>query len=94
MSARQISVLAHTSEISEQQQALLAANGNRWRVKCWQDGNHKRYLGAVFVRAQSATQAKRIAKAVKSQARFCVATVWDPRNDLSVQKFVVLNEGE
>ena len=84
----------HTSEISEQQQALLAANGNRWRVKCWQDGNHKRYLGAVFVRAQSATQAKRIAKAVKSQARFCVATVWDPRTDLSVQKFVLLNEGE
>lgn len=67
---------------------LLAANGNRWQVKCWQDGNCKRFIGSVFVRATIAEQARGIAKQVKPSAKYCVAWPWDPRKDLSVSGFV------
>ena len=67
---------------------LLEANGNRWQVKCWQDGNCKRFIGSVFVRANDAEQAKRIARQVQSGTRYCVAWPWDPRKDMTVTGFV------
>lgn len=67
---------------------LLEATGNRWQVKCWQDGNCKRFIGSVFVRAANADQAKRIARQVHRGAKKCVAWPWDPRNDLTVAGFV------
>lgn len=67
---------------------LLAATGNRWQVKCWQDGNCKRFIGSVFVRADDAEHARKIAKQVKPETRYCVAWPWDPRKDLTVRGFV------
>ena len=67
---------------------LLAATGNRWQVKCWQDGNCKRFMGSVYVRAIDAEQAKRIARQVKTGAKYCVAWPWDPRKDMTVSGFV------
>jgi hypothetical protein len=45
-------------------------------------------MGSVYVRAIDAEQAKRIARQVKTGAKYYVAWPWDPRKDMTVSGFV------
>jgi len=68
---------------------LLAANGNRWRVRVWTCGNRRRTARPdVFVRAEDRDTAIRIARRVVGRKGSLDAWPWDPRTDLSVRGFV------
>jgi hypothetical protein len=43
-------------------QQLLAATGNIWRVDCWHDGNRRKIVQTLYVRASDVLRAEAIGK--------------------------------
>lgn len=68
-------------------QELLKANGNRWEVKCYRDGNRRRLDRTVYVRALDVLGAERIARSV-SKCRCVDARIWNPLTDRRCYRYV------
>ena len=71
-------------------QELLAANGNRWAVKCYRDGNRRMFVRTVYVRASDVLAAERIARSV-SKCRCVDARIWNPMTDRSCFRYVAVS---
>jgi hypothetical protein len=66
---------------------LLSATGNIWRVDCWHDGNRRRVVQTLFVRATDVLRAEEIGK--KESGRRCVdARPWNPATDRTVYGWI------
>jgi len=66
---------------------LLKATGNIWRVDCWHDGNRRRKVQTLFVRASDVLRAEEVGR--KESGRRCVdARPWNPGTDRSVFGYV------
>lgn len=66
---------------------LLTANGNRWRVACWRDGNRRTCDRILYVTALTRDVATRIARKVSGR-RTCDAVPWNPMTDLACFGYV------
>lgn len=65
---------------------LLAANGGRWKVRCYSDGNRRRLVRTVYVKALDVLTAECKARE-QSGCRIVDARIWDPRYDRCVTGF-------
>lgn len=66
---------------------LLKATGNVWRVDCWHDGNRRRIVQTLFIRASDVLRAEEVAR--QRSGRRCVdARPWNPKTDRSVFGYV------
>lgn len=66
---------------------LLKATRNVWRVDCWHDGNRRRIVQTLYVRAGDVLKAEEIGR--KVSGRRCVdARPWNPAKDRSVYGYV------
>lgn len=66
---------------------LLRATGNIWRVDCWHDGNRRRVVQTLYVRASDVLRAEAIGK--QQSGRRCVdARPWNPATDRAVRDYV------
>jgi hypothetical protein len=60
---------------------LLAATGSIWQVKIYADGNRRRVLRTITVRAELQMDAQNAARRYSPGARVYDATPWDPRRE-------------
>jgi hypothetical protein len=68
-------------------QQLLLATGNIWRVDCWHDGNRRKIVQTLYIRASDVLRAEEIGR--KESGRRCVdARPWNPAKDRSVFGYV------
>ncbi len=59
---------------------LLKATGNIWRVDCWHDGNRRRIVQTLYVRAADVLSAELVGH--RESGRRCVdARPWNPETD-------------
>lgn len=62
---------------------ILKATGNVWRVDCWHDGNRRKIVQTLYIRASDVLRAEEIGR--KESGRRCVdARPWNPAKDRSV----------
>lgn len=66
---------------------LLKATGNIWRVDCWHDGNRRRIVQTLYIRASDVLAAEEVGR--RESGRRCVdATPWNPKTDRKVFGYV------
>jgi len=63
------------------EQQLLKATGNAWKVLIYKGGNRRRLLRVPFVRASDREKAERVALEITPEGNAATAFAWDPRND-------------
>lgn len=66
---------------------LLEANGGRWTVYCYRDGNRRRLLRTIQVRADTRMLAERIARRV-SHCKCVSASAWNPLADPTLWNYI------
>jgi len=66
---------------------LLKATGNIWRVDCWHDGNRRRIVQTLYIRASDVLKAEEVGR--RESGRRCVdAAPWNPKTDRKVFGYV------
>ena len=66
---------------------LLKATGNIWRVDCWHDGNRRRIVQTLYIRASDVLAAEEVGR--RESGRRCVdAAPWNPKTDRRVFGYV------
>ena len=66
---------------------LLKATGNIWRVVCWHDGNRRRIVQTLYIRASDVLAAEEVGR--RESGRRCVdAAPWNPKTDRRVFGYV------
>jgi len=66
---------------------LLEATGNIWRVDCWHDGNRRRIVQTLYIRASDVLKAEEVGK--RESGRRCVdARPWNPGTDRKVFGYI------
>jgi hypothetical protein len=74
-------------EISMTKTELLKATGNIWRVDCWHDGNRRRIVQTLYIRASDVLAAEEVGR--RQSGRRCVDAVpWNPKTDRKVFGYV------
>jgi hypothetical protein len=59
---------------------ILRSTGNIWRVDCWHDGNRRKIVQTLYIRASDVLRAEEIGR--KESGRRCVdARPWNPETD-------------
>lgn len=76
-----------TTQIDRHYAGLLSANGHRWEVLCFADGNRRKVARIVYVQAIDLETAERIGQRVSGR-RCCRAIPWNPRNDSACYGYV------
>jgi hypothetical protein len=72
---------------------LLKATGNIWRVDCWHDGNRRRLVQTLYIRASDVLRAEEVGR--RQSGRRCVdARPWNPATDRKVFGYVREVAGE
>jgi len=66
---------------------LLAATGNVWKVKCFRDGNRRRFQQTCYVRAGDIIKAEQAARR-QSCCPVADARPWDPRQESVFGRFI------
>jgi hypothetical protein len=66
---------------------LLEATRNVWEVKCYRDGNRRRFQQICYIRAANIIRAEEAAKR-ESGCRVADAKPWNPARDISFGRFI------
>jgi hypothetical protein len=76
-----------TLELSMTKTELLKATGNIWRVDCWHDGNRRRIVQTLYIRASDVLAAEEVGR--RESGRRCVDAVpWNPKTDRKVFGYI------
>lgn len=67
---------------------LLVATGNIWVVRCYRDGNRRRFQQECYIRAADVIKAEEAAKR-ESGCRVADASPWDPRKEAVFGRMIV-----
>lgn len=67
---------------------LLTATGNVWEVKCFRDGNRRRFQQTCYIRASNILLAELAAKR-QSGCRVADARPWNPRKEACFGRLIV-----
>ena len=67
---------------------LLQATGNAWKLTCWDNGNRRRVVRVLYVRAETKEKALTIGHGL-SDRRCIDAVPYDPRHDRAVFGWIV-----
>lgn len=70
---------------------LLRANGNRWKVLCWKDGNRSKLKDKIYVQCPTRSEAEQIASK-RSGCRTCYAFPWNPLDEPDLAPYIRLVE--
>ena len=66
---------------------LLKATGNIWQVHCWQDGNRRKIVETIYLRASDVLRAESLGQ--QQSGRRCVdARPWNPAKDAAASQYI------